>query len=338
MEVLILSKTKYGQSQYCIGGLSLTDNKFIRLLNPGGYYQPIDTQLKIGDIWEISFTPSYNTRPPHNEDVIVNSKRFVIHIYNLKTFLNNQGVKIWKDSILNIFDGHLKWTGAGSGFLSENQTNLPSNSVGFWIPDQDLQYNNGYYYIDNKKLNYKGAVSPQQIIAKGSLIRLSLAKWWCPEDFYESRCYLQLSGVYVDKPIPAAHPPIKKQETFQDIERLRKQLEDSKTSQSYTKPTYSSPSSNKNTSGSCYIATACYGGYYADEVCEFRDFRDFTLNKHILGRQFIRFYYKYSPNISEKLEKKKIINKAVKLFLLSPLLFGIRKMKWNKEKTHPNNI
>jgi hypothetical protein len=34
-----------------------------------------------------------------------------------------------------------------------------------------------------------------QEIPQGTLLRLSLANWWAPEDSdYEERCYLQLSG------------------------------------------------------------------------------------------------------------------------------------------------
>jgi hypothetical protein len=341
MEVLILSKTKYGQSQYCIGGITLTNFKFIRLLNPGGYYQPIDTELNIGDVWDITFNPSTNTKAPHNEDVIVNSKRFVKHIYDLKTYIKSIGVKIWKGSVFSIFDSHLKWTGSGSGYLSENQSNLPNNSVGFWIPDEDLTFNNGYYYITGKKLNYKGALNPKPIIPKGSLVRLSLAKWWCPDDFHEARCYLQLSGVYIDKPKPISKPKpsITKEKIY--IENIL-MSSDKPTSPIYktntSNRTYTSPSSNsKNTSGGCYIATVCYGSYYANEVCEFRDFRDFTLNKYELGRKFIKFYYNHSPAISDKMKPYKMLNNGIRIILLNPLLKIIKTFKLNK-KTHPNNV
>src|SRR5690625_2500749 len=341
MEVLILSKTKYGQSQYCIGGITLTNFKFIRLLNPGGFYQPIDTDLNIGDVWDISYSPSANTKPPHNEDVIVNSKRFIKHIYDLKTYIKSIGVKIWRGSVYNVFDGNLKWTGSGSGYLSENQSNLPNNSVGFWIPDEDLTYNNGYYHIAGKKINYKGATNAKPIIPKGSLVRLSLAKWWCPDDFYESRCYLQLSGVYQDKPKPISKSnPTIKQDNL-DIDSIFKSIEKQRPI-SYNSPTpkttyTSSNSSSKNTSGGCYIATVCYGSYYANEVCDFRDFRDNTLNNYSLGKKFIKLYYKYSPAVSDKIKPYGTLNKSIRIIILNPLLRIIKTLKLNK-KTHPNNV
>ena len=71
MEVLILSKTKYGNTQVCVGGICTINKQFIRLLNPGGYYQPADTQFNIGDIWDITFTVNSNREEPHNEDVTI---------------------------------------------------------------------------------------------------------------------------------------------------------------------------------------------------------------------------------------------------------------------------
>ena len=103
MEVLILSKTKYGSSQVCVGGISISNKQFIRLLNPGGYYQPADTQFNIGDIWDISFSVNLNRKEPHNEDVTIINCKFVRKIFLLETYLKNLGVLIWKNNISNIF-------------------------------------------------------------------------------------------------------------------------------------------------------------------------------------------------------------------------------------------
>ena len=86
MEVLILSKTKYGSTQVCVGGICISNKQFIRLLNQGGYYQPADTHFNIGDIWEISFTPVTVRKEPHNEDVIIQTYNFVRKIYQLETY------------------------------------------------------------------------------------------------------------------------------------------------------------------------------------------------------------------------------------------------------------
>ena len=43
---------------------------------------------------------------------------------------------------------------------------------------------------------YVGFADPIERIPKGALVRVSLARWWRPDDApdMEERCYLQLSG------------------------------------------------------------------------------------------------------------------------------------------------
>ena len=69
------------------------------------------------------------------------------------------------------------------------------------------------------------------------------------------------------------------------------------------------------TSGSCYIATMAYGNYDHPQVLELRQFRDGFLSKTILGLYFIKFYYKYSPLLVEKLKNKPKINELIRTFL-----------------------
>jgi hypothetical protein len=74
----------------------------------------------------------------------------------------------------------------------------------------------------------------------------------------------------------------------------------------------------------CYIATMAYGNYYHPQVMELRNFRDQFLSKSVLGRSFIRFYYKYSPILVEKLKNKPKTNKVIRA-LLDQLIKTIRK-------------
>lgn len=69
------------------------------------------------------------------------------------------------------------------------------------------------------------------------------------------------------------------------------------------------------TSGGCYIATMAYGDYDHPQVLELRKFRDGFLSKTILGLYFIRFYYRCSPLLVEKLKNKTKINELIRTFL-----------------------
>ena len=332
MEVLILSKTKYGNTQVCVGGICINNKQFIRLLNQGGYYQPADTKFNIGDIWDITFTVNANRKEPHNEDVTIHSFKFVRKIYAIESYIKNMGVPIWRNNISNIFESKILWQKNGKGYFSENIKNYPSHSVGFWISDVDLTYSNGSYIYENngisRQIVYKGNQTALQVIPKDRLIRLSLAKWWKPEGSdIEERCYLQLSGWYEDQV-----EPINKAEG-QSI------VKDQFVTKSYELPKYQvlnhqEPKSTKppkNTSGSCYIATLCYGDFYADEVCSFRDFRDFTLSKTILGRRLINQYYLLAPTLTSKLVNHKRLNKTIKHLLLNPLLTIIKTLKLDRK-------
>ena len=70
--------------------------------------------------------------------------------------------------------------------------------------------------------------------------------------------------------------------------------------------------SYSNDGGSCYIATMAYGDYEHPQVIELRKFRDNFLHKSVLGREFIRLYYKYSPSLVKKFENNQRVNSFVR--------------------------
>jgi hypothetical protein len=203
MNVLILAKTKFGK-QVCVGGIVLNNNQFVRLLSPGGWYQSADTKFEIGQVWDIDFSPSSVIREPHTEDVIVHSKKYIKSIKNIPDLIINSGVNIWRGSIDNIFDGKLQWAKSGTGFLSANSSDLPSQSVGFWINDKPLlfEYQDEHYLypietaFTRRAIKYKGIPSPIDTIPVNTLLRVSLAKWFRPKPDIEERCYAQISGWY----------------------------------------------------------------------------------------------------------------------------------------------
>lgn len=70
----------------------------------------------------------------------------------------------------------------------------------------------------------------------------------------------------------------------------------------------------------CFVATACYGNYDAPEVLVLRQYRDQHLLNHFAGKVFVKFYYAVSPYFAKQLEKSGSAKKAVRTFLLSPIV------------------
>ena len=77
----------------------------------------------------------------------------------------------------------------------------------------------------------------------------------------------------------------------------------------------SSGSSSSNSSGGCYIATMAYGDHNHSQVMILRQFRDEILNKFVLGRWFIRIYYRYAPLMVKHLKDKKTTNNIIRSIL-----------------------
>lgn len=202
MDVIIVSKTHMA-SAACVGGV-LANGRFVRLLNSEGYNQDSETNIEVGEVYTISFSEREGKTPPHVEDILVHSMTYKFTFESTDKMVEylkaKLKVKIWKGTTDVLFDGHLQWTSGGSGYISESG-GIPNNSVGFWIPDKDLKRNDfkekvRYCYpLRYRSISYVGFQNPIDIIPAGTLVRVSLARWWSPNDG-EERCYLQISGWY----------------------------------------------------------------------------------------------------------------------------------------------
>jgi hypothetical protein len=202
MKILILSKTRmHGNS--CIGGIT-TNGKYVRLLTSSGNNQPENTEFNMKQIWEITYIEQKNVIPPHVEDVMLQAAQYEGMLNNeikVLDYIRQRNVPIWKGHPDMLFDGLLKWTVNGSGYITKEA--IPAHSVGFWISDGPLKqreyegkvkYN--YPYTGRwRRLPFIGYQNPPDIIPTGTLLRVSLARWWQHDDT-EERCYLQLSGWY----------------------------------------------------------------------------------------------------------------------------------------------
>lgn len=210
-KVLIVSKTKMAQQRVCVGGIDIEKHSSIRLMNEHGYHETLkECPYNIFDIWDLKYNIiSTRTLPHSSEDVNVlqrNKLGVLKKDINVIDILKKCRVNIYRGQINNVFNGCLKSTDNGSLFISQPQ--VPNHSTCFWVCDQNVTRKD---YQGKIKFNYKDDIhkwgcnisyvgleeNPINIIPKGSLIRLSLAHWWSPDEDTEKRCYLQLSGYFL---------------------------------------------------------------------------------------------------------------------------------------------
>lgn len=208
MDVVIVSKTRM-HSGVCVGGV-LTNGKLVRLLKSDGHNQDSDTDFEIGDVYTIKFKEREDCVPPHMEDILLLSQVYKSKFRSIQEMIQhlkvNLKINIWEGSVNCLFNNSLQWKSSGSGYISR-LGKIPNQSTGFWIPDKDLvrkdygdkvryRYSLNLFPPDYRVIPYVGLQESIYKIPKGTLVRLSLARWWTPNDD-EERCYLQLSGWYL---------------------------------------------------------------------------------------------------------------------------------------------
>ena len=77
--------------------------------------------------------------------------------------------------------------------------------------------------------------------------------------------------------------------------------------------------------GGCFIATAVYGNEFAKEVMALKYFRDNYLQKNKIGQISVKFYYFFSPSLSEFIKNKQLLKSLLKKFILQPIVNIIKR-------------
>lgn len=200
MRVLIVSRTRMSGTNRCIGGLT-EDGRSVRMMPKSGYWDTT-SPFDIGTVWDIEYSEATQITPPHIEDIVVTAYKAAGTVQDVPAYISEHG-KIWYGGIAKTFDGKLKFTGNGNGYISAND-DLPAASTGFWKTKKDLRLRDDVKHYDYpvlfgpaRGLSYVGEPDPIEVIPAGTIIRVSLARWWKPNDVdMELRCYAQLSGWY----------------------------------------------------------------------------------------------------------------------------------------------
>ncbi len=203
MKTLIVAKTRM-KTGVCISGLTMKDYRNVRLIPVGRHNNPDNTPFEVGQVWDIVFSPKNDIILPHSEDVFFYQSRFIGPMVKISDYLQNFA-EIMKGGMRNLFNGLLMRTERGSAYICR-RVGIPSHSVEFWISDKDIEKETEsnrirYRYRSEDGfvfLPFVGLQACVDLIPAGTLIRLSLARWWTPSDKpeWEERCYLQLSGWY----------------------------------------------------------------------------------------------------------------------------------------------
>ena len=203
MRIVIVAKTCMWGGRACVGGIDEGTGDLVRLLPPGESNWPGNVGFDVGQIWEADAVRGADTDPPHVEDYVVHRQRHVGALQNLRQWILDH-CEVWHGGRDALFDGSLSFWDSGKGFVQAG-SRLPAHSVGFWITAFDLEcHDRSYYRVGAAQLStdehfgvkYVGMAEPAHRIQTGTLVRLSLARWFAFKDDPTRRCWLQLSGWY----------------------------------------------------------------------------------------------------------------------------------------------
>ncbi len=196
-EVLIVSRTRM-KNGVCCGGINLSTGEFIRLHDHWGRNLTPEAPFQIGQIYTLEYRPALHARPiPHTEDKEIMPDFQLIKELSTSEIIGmiDMLVDVPCGGIDSIYEGKLRHSSYSTYISPES---IPSYSVCFWRPNAPLVKSEFLrktrYWFGNNVISYVGFQEPLNVIPEGTLLRMSLANWWSPDEITEKRCYLQLSG------------------------------------------------------------------------------------------------------------------------------------------------
>ena len=209
MRVLIVAKTRMGGGA-CIGGITET-GKSVRLIPfNADPHDGANREYEVGDIWGITGDPETSLIPPHNENIVVHKKSRLHPAKDTKDLVSAIELLMPPKTghPRELYDGLLQNTENGRLHIAK-QSGIPTHSTTFWRPDMpltlDIEKQRPRYRYPTENggctFTFGGFQEPLDTIPTDTLLRVSLAHWWRPEDRpeVEERCYAQISGWFLEE-------------------------------------------------------------------------------------------------------------------------------------------
>jgi ATP-dependent DNA helicase RecQ len=214
MKILIVAKTRRGGGA-CVGGIT-EEGRSVRLVAAdAATNEHAGLEYEVGEVWEVETMPDEHILPPHVENIIVCRTRRLRRSAHLHEVILRFMPPVTGGPD-RLFDGRVQASSSGALYIVE-RAGLPSRSTMFWAPDQPLTLDcEGkrirYRYPTNeggRTVTFVGFQEPAQTIPAGTLLRVSLAHWWRPKEMpdEELRCYVQLSGWFLDSSTRTSSAP-----------------------------------------------------------------------------------------------------------------------------------
>ncbi len=206
MRVLIVAKTRMSKGA-CIGGIT-QDGQSVRLISADtDAHDSAGREYEVGEVWEVEAKLVADVIPPHIENIVV-YKKHKLHTLEgpvaiIERFMSS---KVGGPEVL--YEGLTQFTPTGALYTAE-RTGIPPYSTMFWRPDKSLTLDTAgkrirYRYPTEdggRTLTFVGFQEPLKTLPAGTLLRVSLAHWWRPDEGTDSeyRCFVQLSGWFLEE-------------------------------------------------------------------------------------------------------------------------------------------
>lgn len=194
--LVIIARTRITDSEVCIGAIDIENDRIVRLHDHNGKNFRQDYPFAVGQVWNARLFPK-RSRPPHSEDTHAIQLAREQHAFDIKEYVDRarDRLPIWIGGPRSVFDGKLRISSSSGAAALYRDDELPTGSLGLWIPDNQLikvrddRYatRQFYSYVDpsgreQMKFRITGLASNPQAVPAGSIVSLSLARWWQPLD------------------------------------------------------------------------------------------------------------------------------------------------------------